>query len=144
MSHVVFYVLRIDMVAAMPRSAARRTPGPHLTLSASAGPVVILALVLATLRHLLHRCSNRQRHVKTDGCALHRLRRNVSQSGCTSPRPSSRSVRCGTAPSMDGGRVLLANRRLLQRMQTPPPPLFDRADCSFKSPLQRALVPGHG
>jgi hypothetical protein len=52
LSHVVFYVLRIDMVAAMPRSAARRTPGPHLTLSASAGPVVILALVPATLRHL--------------------------------------------------------------------------------------------
>jgi hypothetical protein len=25
-SHVGFYVLRIDMVAAMPRSAARRTP----------------------------------------------------------------------------------------------------------------------
>jgi hypothetical protein len=59
LSHVGFYVLRIDMVAAMPRSAARRTPGPHLTLSASAGPVVILALVLATLRHLLHRRSNR-------------------------------------------------------------------------------------
>jgi hypothetical protein len=42
------------------------------------------------------------------------------------------------------GRVLLASRGLLQRMQTLQPPLFDRADCSFKSPLQRALVPGHG
>jgi hypothetical protein len=144
LSHVVFYVLRVDMVATMPRSAARRTPGPHLTLSASVGPVVILALVPATLRHLLHRRSNRQRHAKTDGCILHRLRRSGLQSGCVSPRPSSRSVRCGTAPSMDGGRVLLANRVLLQRMQTLPPPLFDRADCSFKSPLQRALVLGHG
>jgi hypothetical protein len=52
LSHVIFYVLRIDTVAAMPRSAARRTPGPHLTLSESAGQVVILALVLATLQHL--------------------------------------------------------------------------------------------
>ena len=144
LSHVIFYVLRIDTVAAMPRSAARRTPGPHLTLSASVGPGVILALVPATLRHLLHRRSNRQCHAKTDGCVLHRLRWSGLQSGCVSPRPSSRSVQCGTAPSMDGGRVLLANRGLLQRMQTPPPPLFDRADCSFKSPLQRALVPGHG
>jgi hypothetical protein len=141
--HVGFYLLRIDMVAAMPRSAARRTPGPHLTLSASAGLVVILALVPATLRHLPHCRSNRQRHVKTDRCVLHRLHRNELQSGCVSPRPSSRSVRCGTAPSMDGGRVLLANRGLLQRMQTLQPPLFDRVDCSFKSPLQRALVPGH-
>lgn len=41
-------------------------------------------------------------------------------------------------------RVLLANRGFLQQMQTPLPPLFDRADCLFKSPLQRALVPGHG
>jgi hypothetical protein len=76
LSHVVFYVLRIDMVATMPRSTARRTPGPHLTLSASAGPVVILALVPATLRHLSHRLSNRQRHTKIDGCVLHRLRRS--------------------------------------------------------------------
>jgi hypothetical protein len=67
LSHVVFYVPRIDMVVAMPRSVARRTPEPHLTLSESAGPVVILALVPATLRHLPHRRSNRQRHVKTDG-----------------------------------------------------------------------------
>jgi ABC-type nickel/cobalt efflux system permease component RcnA len=141
LSHVVFYVLRIDMVATMPRSATRRTPEPHLTLSVSAGPVVILALVPATLRHLPHRRGNRQRHAKTDGCVLHRLRRSGLQSGCVSPRPSSRSVRCSTAPSMDGGRVLLANRGLLQRMQTPPPPLFDRADCSFKSPLQRASCP---
>ena len=144
LSHVAFYVLRIDMDVAMPRSAARRMPGPHLTLSESAGPVVILALDLATLRRMRYRRSNRQRHVKTDGCVLHRLRRSGLQSGCVSPRPSSRSVRCGTAPSMDGGRVLLANRGLLQRMQTPPPPLFDRADCSFKSPLLRALVLGHG
>ncbi|AQK68626.1 hypothetical protein ZEAMMB73_Zm00001d015302 [Zea mays] len=130
--HVGFYVLRIDMVVVMPRSVARRTPRPHLTLSASAGPVAILALVPATLRHLPHHRSNRQRHVKTDGCVLHRLRRNGLQSGCVSPRPSSRSVRCSTAPSMDGGRVLLANRGLLQRMQTLQPPLFDRANCSFK------------
>ncbi|AQK86419.1 hypothetical protein ZEAMMB73_Zm00001d038360 [Zea mays] len=126
------------------KKRSKKDARPHLTLSASAGPVVILALILATLRHLLHRRSNRQCHVKTDGCALHRLRRNVSRSGCASPRPTSRSVRCGTAPSIDGGRVLLANRGLLQRMQTPSPPLFDRADCSFKSPLLRALVLGHG
>ncbi|PWZ14225.1 hypothetical protein Zm00014a_006670 [Zea mays] len=72
--HVGFYVLCIDMVTTMPRSAARRMPGPHLTLSASAGPVVILALVPATLRHLQHHRSNRLRHVKTDGCVL--LRRS--------------------------------------------------------------------
>jgi hypothetical protein len=42
------------------------------------------------------------------------------------------------------GCVLFANRGLLQWMQTPQPPLFDQADCSFKSPLQRALVLGHG
>ena len=117
------------------KKRSKKDAGPHLTLSASAGPVVILALVPATLRHLLHRRSNRQRHAKTDGCVLHRLRRSGLQSGCVSPRPSSRSVRCGTAASMDGGRVLLANRELLQRMQTLQPPLFDRADCSFKSPL---------
>uniref|UniRef100_A0A804NNG9 Uncharacterized protein n=1 Tax=Zea mays TaxID=4577 RepID=A0A804NNG9_MAIZE len=129
------------MDAAMPRSATRRMPEPHLTLSMSARPVVILALDPATPQH---RRSNRQRHVKTDGCILHRLRRSGLQSGCVSPRPSNRSVRCGTAPSMDGGRVLLANRGFLRRVHTPPLPLFDRADCSFKLPLQRALVLGHG
>jgi hypothetical protein len=56
LSHVAFYVLRMDMDAAMPRSVARRMPRPHLTLSVSAGPVVILALDPATLRH---RRSNR-------------------------------------------------------------------------------------
>lgn len=76
LSHVAFYVLRIDMDAAMPRSAARRTPVPHLTLSESVGPVVILALDPPTLRHCR---SNRQRHVKTDGCVLHRLRRSGLQ-----------------------------------------------------------------
>ena len=142
LSHVAFYVLRIDMDAAMPRSAARRTPGPHLTLSMSAGPVVILALDPATLQQLRHRRS--QRHVKTDGCVLHRLRWSGLQSGCVSLRPNNRSVRCGTAPSMDGGRALLANHELLHRMQTPPLPVFDRAGCSSRSPLQRALMPGHG
>jgi hypothetical protein len=50
LSHVAFYVLRIDMDAAMPISAARRTLGPYLTLSESAGPVVILALDPTTPR----------------------------------------------------------------------------------------------
>ncbi|PWZ13099.1 hypothetical protein Zm00014a_021045 [Zea mays] len=130
------------MDVAMPRSAARRMPGPHLTLSESARPVVILALDPATLRRLLHRRSNRQRHVKTDGCVLHRLHQSGLQSGCVSPRPNSHSIRCGTgtAPSMDGGRALLANHGLFHRMQTPSLPLFDRADCSFKLPLQRTRL----
>jgi hypothetical protein len=42
------------------------------------------------------------------------------------------------------GRALLANHELLHRMQTPPLPVFDRAGCSSRSPLQRALMPGHG
>jgi hypothetical protein len=103
LSHVAFYVLRIDMDVAMPRSAARRKPGPHLTLSESAGPVVILALDLATLRRMRYRRSNRQRHVKTDGCVLHRLRRSGLQSGCVSLRPNSRvEAKAKTLPFAPG------------------------------------------
>jgi hypothetical protein len=43
-------VLRINMDTAMPRSAAARTVGPHLTLRVLAGPVAISTPTLATLR----------------------------------------------------------------------------------------------
>jgi hypothetical protein len=140
LSHVVFYVLCIDMVTAMPRSAARRTPGPHLTLSESARPVVILALVPAALRHLSQQppAPRQDRWVCPPSPSPERVAERLRESETQQPLRPMRYC-----PLHGWGRVLLANRGFLQRMQTLLPPLFDQADCSFKSPLQRALVPGH-
>lgn len=137
-SQAAFCVLHIDMDAPMPRS---RLFGPHLTLSVFVGPTAIPTPAPATLRQLR---SNHQHHDMIGGCTRHRLHRSRLQSSCESPRSSNCSAQCGIAPSIDGGRALHANRGLLHRMKTRPLPLFDRADCSSKSPLQRALVPGHG
>jgi hypothetical protein len=136
--HAAFCVLRIGMDTAMPRSVVAMTLRPHLILSVFDGLMAISAPAPATPRQCRN---NHQRHDRTDGCAHHHLHRSGMQSSCESLRPNNRSARCSNAPSMDGGHALRANHELLHRMKTRPLQLFDRADCSPKSPLQRATMP---